>query len=289
MRALALLPLMLLAAAAPGPQTQDWSKAIAEWTAPTEPYRIAGNVYYVGTGGIAAYLITDPKGHVLIDGALPQSADVIAAYIRQLGFKVEDVRYLLINHSHFDHSGGLARLKALTGAKLLASAGDKPDLEAGMTLGRNDLAPFPKVVVDQLIGEGSHVRVGAVDLVTHLTPGHTKGCTSWSLKVREGDRPLEVLFACSLTVAGQDLTGGKAYPNAAADFRGTYAKLRRLHPDIFLNFHPGAFDMDATRAKLAAGDRFAFVDKSELARRVDAAEKNFESELAAQRKAKGLK
>jgi metallo-beta-lactamase class B len=148
------------------------------------------------------------------------------------------------------------------------------------------------VVVDQLIGEGSHVQPGAVDmLTTHLTPGHTKGCTSWSMQgALEGDRPAEVLFACSLTVAGQPWCRGHGYPNAAA------ATSARPTPGCggcrqmcSWDFHPGAFDFDAKRAKLAAGDGFAFVDKSELARRVDAAEKNFESELAAQRKAKGLK
>lgn len=278
------LVLALLAGlAAPAPQSTDWSQAIAEWTQPSEPFRIAGNVYYVGTGGIAAYLITDPKGHILIDGALPQSADDIAQHIRQLGFKLEDVRYLLINHAHFDHSGGLARLKALTGAELLASAGDKPDLEAGKTIGRADLLGFPAVKVDRVIGDGEHIRLGAIDLVTHLTPGHTKGCTSWSYQAAEYDRTLEMLFACSLTVAGQDLTGGAAHPNAAADFRASFAKLRGLKADVFLNFHPAAFDMEAKRAKLATGDPNAFVDPGELGRRVDAAEAAFEKELAVQK------
>lgn len=281
-RALALT-LMIAAAAPPAQQKTDWSQALIEWTRPAAPFRIAGNVYYVGTAGIAAYLITDPKGDVLIDGALPGTVRQITANIETLGFKLSDVRYLLINHAHFDHSGGLAELKRLTGATLLASAADKPDLEAGRTAGRPDLLGFPPVHVDRVIGEGSHVRLGAIDLVTHLTPGHTKGCTSWSLRIREGDKPLDVVFACSITVANQDLTGSRTYPNAAADFRHTFASLRRLHADVFLSFHPGVFDMEAKRAKLAAGDRFAFVDPGELARRVDAAETAFETELAAQR------
>lgn len=285
MRLLALLP-MLLIAAPTVTHAQDWSAQIAEWTQPAEPFRIAGNVYYVGTGGIAAYLITDPKGHVLIDAGLPESADAVAAHIRQLGFRVEDVRTILINHAHFDHAGGLARLKALTGAKLLASAADRPSLEAGKTIGRPDLTGFPRVKVDGVIGEGMHVRVGATDLVTHLTPGHTPGCTSWTLKLREEGKPLEALFACSITVAGQDLVGRKSYPRAAADYRATFAKLKRLHPDIYLSFHPGSFGMEEKRAKLTAGDRFAFVDKSELAKRVGTAEAAFEGELTKQRKAK---
>ncbi len=283
-RALGLI-LPPLLAAAPTQQITDWGPAVIEWSKPLAPFHIAGNVYYVGTAGIAAYLVTDPKGDVLIDGALPGTSDQIAANIQTLGFKLSDVRYLLINHAHFDHAGGLAALKRLTGAKLLASAGDKPDLEAGITAGRPDLLDFPKVRVDQVIGEGSHVRLGAIDLVTHLTPGHTKGCTSWSLRIREAGKPLDVLFVCSITVANQDLTGSKTYPGAAADFRMTFARLRGLHANVFLSFHPGVFDMDAKRARLLAGDPLAFVDPGELTRRVDAAEAAFDVELARQRAA----
>jgi metallo-beta-lactamase class B len=283
MRALALLALTVAGVTAPAAQTTDWSEAIAGWTKPAEPFRIADNLYYVGTGGISAFLITDSKGHVLIDGALPQSAKVIADHIRKLGFDPSDVRYILINHAHFDHSGGLAELKKITGAQLLASAGDAPDLEAGLTAGRPDLLGFPPVKVDRIIADGEHIRLGAFDLVTHLTPGHTKGCTSWTTKVREGDRALDVALVCSITVANQDLTGGAAYPGAAADFRATFAKLHGLHADIFLSFHPGVFDMDATRAKAAAGDRDAFVDEGELKRRVDDAETAFDKEFAAQK------
>ena len=279
-----LLPLMLATAAPAAAQTTDWSQAIAEWTTPTKPFRIAGNVYYVGTAGVSVYLITGAKGHILIDGAMAPSVDGIVANIAALGFRIEDVRYLLINHAHFDHSGGLAKLKALSGAQLLASVGDAPDLEGGMTAGRGDLLPFEPVHVDRLIGEGTHIRLGDIDMVTHLTPGHTKGCTSWSYRIVEAGRPLDVLFACSLTVAGNDLTGrNPAYPNVAADFRRTFALLRTLRADIFLNFHPAAFGMEAKRARLEAGDPFAFVDPGELKRRVDAAEKGVATEFAAQR------
>lgn len=287
MRILALiLPLLV---ATPAGQTTDWTQAIVEWTQPHAPFHIAGNLYYVGTGGISAYLITDPRGHILVDGALPQSAQAIAANIRALGFRLEDVRYLLINHAHFDHSGGLAELKRLTGAQLLASARDKPDLEAGATAGRPDLLAFPPVKVDRVIADGEHIRLGAINLVTRLTPGHTKGCTSWSFKVREGGRLLDVVMVCSITVANQNLTGGGGYPDAAADFRATFAKLRGLPADIFLSFHPGVFDMDAKYARSRAGDPNAFVDAGELTRRVDAAERAFETELTQQRRAAAVK
>lgn len=274
MRAHIFLPLLLVAAA---PLQQDsWAQARAEWNKPGDPIRVAGSVYFVGTAGLSAFLITDPAGHVLIDGGLPESVPLIRANIEKLGFKLRDVKILLINHAHFDHSGGLAELKRLTGAKLYASAGDKPDLEKGVTGGRPDLLAYPAVKVDHVIADGEHIRLGAIDLTTHLTPGHTRGCTSWSTRVKVTDKPLDLLFACSLTVAGQDLK----QPGNVADFRGTFAKLRAMSADIFLNFHPSAMDFEAKAAKVRAGDPLGFVDPGELGRRVDAAEAQFERELA---------
>ena len=267
---------LLLAAPAAVPAQNAQQRV--EWNKAYEPFRVTGNVYYVGTAGLSAFLITDPKGHVLIDGALPESAPLIAANIRKLGFRIQDVRYILINHAHFDHCGGLAELKRLSGAKLAASAGDKPDLEAGKTLNRPELAGFPPVKVDLLIRDGQQLRVGNTVMTAHLTPGHTRGGTSWTTVT--GGRT--VIFATSLTVAGQNLVSDPAYPQAAADFRATFAKLRRMKADVFLNFHPEFFDMTEKRAKLDAGNAHAFVDAGELARQVDRAEIGFRSDLADQ-------
>lgn len=253
----------------------------AEWNRPTAPFRIAGNVHYVGTEALGAFLITTPDGHVLIDGALPESADQIAANIRRLGFRVEDVKYLLISHAHVDHAGGLARLKALSDARLLASVGDAPELESGKIAYR-DSWDFPAVKVDRIIGDGESFRIGGTTLTAHVTPGHTKGCTSWSARVAHQKRPLDILFACSLTVAGQPLVNDKGYPGAAADFRASFAKLKRLRADIFVTFHSGFFDMEEKRKRLAAGETGAFIDPSELSRRVATAEAAFEKELARQ-------
>jgi metallo-beta-lactamase class B len=281
MRAMALMLPLLLTGTSPAGDT-DWAATRAIWNKPMAPFRVVGNVYYVGTANVSAYLITGAQGHILIDGILPESVPQIAANIRTLGFKLEDVRILLNNHAHFDHSGGLAELKRLTGAQLYASMGDKPDLERGSTEGRADLLGFEPVKVDRSIGEGTHVRLGAIDLVTRLTPGHTRGCTSWTMHTAEHGKPLTVLFACSLTVAGEDLLGKGPYKTTAADFRHTFASLRRLQADVFLSYHPTAFDLDADRAKQVAGDPMAFVDPGQLGRRVDAAEKGFEAELAQQ-------
>lgn len=275
------LVLLFMIAIGPSQALAQSSAHPAAWTRPFEPFRILGNVHYVGTEGLSAYLITGPRGHVLIDGGLPQSAPQIAANIRTLGFRLRDVKYLLINHGHYDHAGGLAELKRLTGAKLLASAGDKADLEAGRTIGRPELDGFPPVKVDRLIRDGERVRLGPITLTSILTPGHTAGSTSWSTRAA-GKR---VLFASSISVAGQKLVGDRAYPTAAADLKSTFAKLRAIPADVYLNFHGEGFDLANKRARQRAGQADAFVDPAELARRVDAAERAFSAELAVQQRA----
>lgn len=269
-----LLSLALVAGASPA-QTPD--ERIA-WNRPAVPFRIVGNVHYVGTEGLSAYLVTGPKGHVLIDGGLPESAPLIAANIRALGFRLRDVKYLLINHTHFDHSGGLAELKRLTGATLVATAGEKADLVAGRTIGRPTLARFPAVAVDRIVRDGDRVVLGPIVLTAIASPGHTRGGVSW-MTTTAGKR---VLFATSLTVAGQPLVGDRDYPEAAADFASTFAKLRRLRADVFLNFHPDFFDLAGKRRAQLAGRADAFVDPQELKRQVESAEAGFEAELVAQ-------
>jgi metallo-beta-lactamase class B len=283
MRGFALIAAALVAALPAQAQT-DWTKVRAEWNQPVAPFRILGNVHYVGTAGVAAYLITSPKGHILIDGGMEESATQIAANIEKLGFKLRDVKILLINHAHWDHSGGLAELKRLTGARLLASAADRPGLEAGKLDYRPDIRiSAPPVQVDEVIGDGAQINLGGNMLTTHLTPGHTKGCTSWTMQVPSGGDSLTLLFACSLTVADQPLTPGHGYDAAASDFRATFAKLKAMQVDVYLTFHPMLFDFAEKRAKLEAGGAEAFVDPGELRRRVDAAETAFDAELTAQK------
>ena len=269
---------VLVGGAAPA-QAQAQSPAHpAVWVRATAPFQILGDLYYVGTEGLGAYLITGPQGHVLIDGGLPSSGPMIAASIEALGFRPRDVKAILLNHSHYDHAGGLAELKRRTGAQMIASAPDAADLEAGRTLNRPDLEGFPAVKVDRVIKDGDEVRVGPVVLKAMLTPGHTAGATSWTTTV-DGRR---VVFASSVTVAGQPLVGNAAYPGAAADFRATFARLKATPAEVFLNFHGEGFGLEAKRAARAAGKADAFVDPGELARRMTASETAFEAELAQQ-------
>ncbi len=266
-----------VAAFSPAVMAQDAQQRI-EWNQPYDPFRVHANVYYVGTEGLSAFLIADQKGLILIDGGLPESAPLILANIRKLGFDPEDIKYLLINHNHFDHAGGLAAIKQETGATLVASALDTPDLEAGKTPRRPELDSFTPVKVDRQVKDGAKLRLGSTVLTAHVTPGHTPGCTSWST-VAGGKN---ILFACSLTVAGQKLKGDVAYPNAADDFRATFRKLRAVQADIFLNFHPDFFNIKDKRAAQLAGKYDAFIDPSELSRQLDDAEASFAKELEKQ-------
>ncbi|MFD1612160.1 subclass B3 metallo-beta-lactamase [Sphingomonas tabacisoli] len=276
------LAALFLAAPSADAATDCWQ---AEWCRPATPFRIVGNVYYVGTEGLSAFLVTDPKGHVLIEGGLPRSAAQIAANVRALGFRIEDVRYLLVDHAHFDHMGGLAELKRLSGAKLVAGVKDAADLEAGKALIRPEQPSVPPVHVDRTVGEGDVLTLGATRLVSHATPGHTAGATSWTMTTIEGGKPVTVIFASSLTVAGLKLEGNAGYPSAMADFRSSFAKLRSIKVDVFLSAHPGTFGMAAKQARLA-GDPLAFVDPTELRRTVDSAERDFQAALAEQRQPK---
>jgi metallo-beta-lactamase class B len=231
-----------------------------EWNVPMEPFTVTGNLHYVGTKTISAWLITTPKGHFLIDGVVPQSAPQIANNIAKLGYKITDVKYLLNSHAHFDHAGGLAGLKMRSGAKMVASAADKPFLEAGdIGHGPTGGVKFPPVRVDRMVRDGEILRLGNTALTAHLTPGHSPGCTSWSMKA--GGKT--IFMHCSATVAGQSLKP-EAYPGMVANFRAVFTKVSKMKADIFLGNHDMFFDLHAKRAKQLAGDANAFVDPNEL-------------------------
>lgn len=259
-----------------------------EYSAPNPPYRIAANIYYVGTKGIGAYLITTPKGHILIDGATEQGASVIEDNVRTLGFKLRDIKVLLQTHAHYDHVGGLAKLKADTKARFYAMRGDVWGLEHGQHDSDTDYPTgrFPAIKVDQILDDGGTVTLGGETLTAVHTPGHSKGCTSWTMTIRdskiERGRPLKVLFFGSATVAGNVLVGNRAYPKIASDFRKTFSKLKQIKPDIFLANHPSFADMDAKRARLDAGHLDAFVDRESFAPFVEELRQAFETEFAKQ-------
>lgn len=259
----------------------------ASWSAPTPPFRIADNLYYVGTEGISVFLITTPRGHILIDGAMPGSDRTIEASIKALGFKVSDVKILLNTHAHFDHAAGLAGLKRDTGARMIASAADRKALETGTYLGFEEVKAldFDPVKVDQVIGDGQKVSLGGMVLTAHITPGHTAGCTTWTFPVKVDGKVRQVLLYCSTSVALNRLVNkarGPQYPGIVSDYQKTFARLKTMKADIFLAPHNEQFDLDAKRARLKAGVPNPFIDPTELARTVAASEADFQRDLAKQ-------
>lgn len=262
----------------------------ANWTQPIEPFQIADNLYYVGTAGLSAFLITTPQGHILIDGAMPTSAKPIEASIAKLGFKPTDVKVLLNTHAHFDHAGGLAELKKDTGATLAASAGDREALESGKYIGSEDVKAFDfaPVKVDRVLKDGDKVTLGGGTLTAHVTPGHTAGCTTWTFPVTIGGERHEAVLYCSTSVAANRLvskTKGPQYPGIVADYEQSFAKLHRLKADVFLAPHAEQFGMSAKRARLADGGPNPFIDPGMLQATIAASEKAFRQDLAKQQEA----
>ena len=257
----------------------------SNWTAPTKPFHVIDNVYYVGTEGISAWIIRTPKGLILLDVGMPDAAPLVEENIKALGFKLSDVKILLNSHAHIDHAGGLAKLKVDTGAMLIASAGDRYALEKGVYEGSEDvhLLDFPAVKVDRLIGDGETVELGGVKLTAVLAPGHTKGCTGYSLPVTDRGVTHQVFFFCSASVAANRLAPNPQYPGIVDDYKRTFAKLKTIKADVLLAPHAEQFDLVAKRAKLD-GPVNPFVREGELQALTQNMEADFTVQLAKQTK-----
>ena len=266
----------------------DFQKLYQTWFENIEPFRVIGEgqrgIYFVGTRGLGMFFIPTAQGHIVIDGGMLGQGKQVWDNIIKLGYDPADVKILLNSHAHLDHSGGLAELKQLTGATLLASEGDRSALEGGFYLGSEDDASMgaPPVKVDKIIADGDVVTLGPVSLTAHLTPGHTRGCTSWTMDVRQGGETYQTLFFCSASVAANRLVGPPQYPGIVADYRKTFAITRDWKPDIFLSNHPEFFGMAEKQEKLAAGDPLAFVDDSGFPRFIGKMELWFEAALEKQ-------
>ncbi len=255
------------------------------WREPTPPMRIVGPVHYVGTRGLAAYLVATPAGHALIDGALPASGPDIVRSIETLGFNPRDVRALLITQAHFDHVGTLAHLKERTGARVLVMQGDEGIVASGgatdYLFGPSPAYHFPKVTVDEVIRDGHEVVLGGVTLRAHRTPGHTPGTTTWTTTVEDGGRSYRVVFAGSTYVnPGTRLMKDPSYPGILADYRKALDVLDGLRPDVFLAAHGSQFDFEGKRARAATEGARAFVDPEGF-RKANAASRARLEDLAA--------
>jgi metallo-beta-lactamase class B len=231
-----------------------FAQASSDWDEPFPPYKIIGNVYYVGTKGLANFLITTPDGNILINSDFERNVPTIRASVEKLGFRFRDTKILLGSHAHNDHMDGDALVKELTGARVMAMAEDVPALEK-MRPGNK---PHP---IDRVLHDGDQVTLGGSTLVAHLTPGHTKGCTTWTMKVQEGGKTYDVVIVGSVNVnQGRILAGNKEYPQIADDYVRTFKILQSLPIDVFLGAHPNYYGMEAKYARMKSGGPNPFID-----------------------------
>jgi metallo-beta-lactamase class B len=253
---------------------------------PVEPFRIIGNIYYVGANEVTSFLITTPKGHIIIDGGFKETAPMILANIAKLGFKPSDVRILLNSHAHLDHAGGLAELKRATGARLLASSGDLPALARGGVDDPQfgDTLTFPPVEADRIVHDGDRIVVDGTTLVAHITAGHTRGCTTYTMQVRDGKAARDVVFFCSPSVPSEyRLVGNAKYPEVADDYRKEFATLESLRCDVPLGAHGSFFSLSEKRERLAKEPApNPFVDPQGCRSFIATMKKRFEDALAKQ-------
>jgi metallo-beta-lactamase class B len=247
------------------------------------PHKVIGNIYYVGTKTLASYLVVTPQGDILIDSTYERNVPVIQKSVEQLGFKFSDIKILLGSHAHGDHQEGDALVKQLTGAQVVAMVEDVAQLQA-MTPGGK---PHP---IDRVIHDGDTVTLGGVTLTAHLTPGHTKGCTTWTMKAQESGKTYDVVIIGSMGVnPGVNLINNPDYPNVAADFARNFQVMRSLHCDVPLASHPAMYGMVEKYAKLANGGPNPFIDPQGYKAEIDVNEAMYHAVLDAQKKAAGIR
>lgn len=266
------------------------SETDRQWNQPVKPFRIIGNVYYVGAAEITSFLITTPKGHFLLDSGYIETVPQIKQNIVELGFKIEDVKILLNSQAHYDHAGGLAELKRLTGARLFASRADAIQLANGgiENYGFGDRFPFERVVADESFADGKKIKLGGTVLKANITSGHTKGCTTWTAVVEEGGKKYDAIFVCSTSVPGYKLVDNKNYPTIAEDYAKTFERLRKMKVDVFLASHGNFFNLQEKMQKLSGGAAATnpFIDPNGYAEFIKETEKSFLENLKKQREEK---
>jgi metallo-beta-lactamase class B len=265
----------------------SFAQAPADWTEPFPPHHVIGNIYYVGSRGLAAYLVTTPQGHILINSNLDTSVPQIRASVEKLGFHFNDVKILLISHAHFDHCAGSFQIKELTAAKYMVMDADAPEIEAGgkgnFQYGKSANSLFKPVRVDRVLHDGDEVKLGDTVLVAHLTPGHTKGCTTWTMKAREKDKTYDVVVVGSPNVnPGYKLVNNDLYPQIAQDYERMFRVLKSLPCDVFLGAHGNYYGMEAKFARVKDGGTNPFIDPEGYKSYVAEREQTFRAELKKQ-------
>jgi metallo-beta-lactamase class B len=262
-----------------GPARMAAQDPHAAFDKPFPPFKVMDNIYFVGTEELGSFLITTPAGHILINSDFETTVPQIRASVEKLGFKFTDIKILLGSHAHGDHMEGDALVKELTGAQVVVMEQDVPALSRMTPQGK----PHP---MDRVIHDGEEVKLGGVTLVAHLTPGHTKGCTTWTLKAQEKGKTYNVVMLGSIGVnPGYILVNNKDYPQIADDYVRGFKTLRALPCDVFLGSHSRFYGMPEKYAKLKDGGPNPFIDPAGYRAHLDLQEKNFKEMLAKQQAA----
>lgn len=259
----------------------------SDYLIPFPPHHVIGNVYFVGSKGLGIYLIATLQGNILINAGLEDSVPMIQRSVQELGFKFSDIKILLISHAHFDHDAGSAAILKLTKAKYMVMDADVPVVESG---GKADFfygsmpgALYPPAKVDRVLHDGDQVELGGTVLTAHLTPGHTKGCTTWTMTAEEGGKKYSLVIVGSPNVnEGYRLVNNAKYPAIAADYERMFRVLRSLPCDVFLGAHGGYYSLDAKYAKLQRGGANPFIDPEGYKEYVAEREGAFRAELRRQ-------
>lgn len=274
MRSLLLVASVLATSAASVVAQNDWRQPIAG-------FKMIGNLYYVGTAGLSSYLITTPAGHIMIDSTLNDGVPLITANVEKLGFKMSDVKILLSSHAHFDHVEGHAAMKRATGAEVMALGEDATAISSGKdnsALGGPSWEPTP---VSRVLKDGDTVSLGGMTLTAHLTPGHTKGCTTWTTTIQDRGQSYPAIFVCSTTInQGVTLLKNARHPEIAAAYAKTFAFLKTQKPQLFFAPHPNQFGMAEKLPRLKADGPNPFIDPAGYAAYVTRGEKVYLDQLA---------
>lgn len=280
MRRLLLLTILAMSCRSAKPPGSFNDVIHGAWSAPVEPFRVVGNIYYVGAKNIASYLIVTSAGHILVDTGTTEMVPIVTGSIAKLGFALGDVKLILSNHAHYDHVGGHAALKRATGARVVVMAEDAPAMRAGKDLSPLGDEGWEPVAVDATLGDGETVTLGDTSLVAILAAGHTPGCTVFTTTTHEDAKTYAIVFyGCARPNDSVQLVDNPRFPELVAQARTTFARMRTLHPDIFLTMHPErqfAGKLDALRASTRP---HPLDDPSAWAKTVDANEADFEAAL----------
>jgi metallo-beta-lactamase class B len=283
--AVALLALAGVSSCAANRGVPGWMRG---WNDPRPPFRVIDNVYFVGTNRMGIFLVTTPAGHILLDTGFEAKVPQLQHSVAQLGLRWQDIKIILASHAHIDHVQAHALVRRQTGARVVAARADAPTIVGGgkQEWMYGDAYSWPPCPVDQIVDDGDKIELGGTTLTAHVTPGHSRGATTWTMTVAnpDGGRRLDVVFFPSASVpAGVRVVGNRDFPEAVSAYQRSFAAWRALPCDVFLGAHSDFFDLDPKYERLQAGAHpNPFIDPAGYRKTIDAAEARFKATVASQ-------